>query len=216
MTAGPVDREARERLLDELCVLYPSYHELDMFLDRQLDRPLASLAALDALPRVVFSVIRAAQARGWVGDLITAAAADSPHSAVLQKLVAELPPEPVVARDLEIVVVAPPRWEPLAAAVRADDRVRAVGWFSSADALRGGLGGAHAVVVSSEILCEGERPLLGPVPVVLLETGFASSTGRTLAHALSERVTQIVVAGDPAGTARRIVDHLAAVVGASR
>ncbi len=208
---GALDRATRERLVDELCELYPSYVEFDMFLDRRLGRRLADLAAPDALPRVVFAVIRAAQARGWIDELVAGATADSPHSAVLRRLAG--PPEPVGARDLEVVVVAPPRWEPLAAAVQADPRVRSVGWSTSVDALRSGLGAADALVVSSEILCGPRRPLLGAVPVVLLETGHPPAPGRTLGHSLAERVTLIVVAGDANGTARRIVDHLEAVAG---
>ena len=210
MTA--LDRAARDLLIDELCLLYPSYDELRIVLDLKLGRALANLSDRDALVQVVFRVVKAAEASGWIDDLVTAAAADSPHSTVLRQLADALPPEPVPARDLEVVVVAPPHWETLAAAVQADDRVRAVGGCTSAEALRGGLGAADALVVSSEILCAGERPLLGSVPVVLLETGRALSPGRTLAHALAERVTQIVVAGEPRDTARRIVDHLAAVV----
>jgi hypothetical protein len=214
---------ARDRLVDELCRLYPTYEDLEMFLSLRLDRSLAHLAARGPLLQVAFAVVRTAEDRGWIRGLVTAAAIHSPHSEFLRALAAAKPPgttanvrDEADARVLDLVLLAAGRWKPLAAAIGTDPRVRECRYLGSADVLRGAPGRADALVVSNEVAWAGRQPPeFGTVPVVLLATGPDPSSweARTLAYALAAQVTQIVVAGPLEETARRIVDHLVTVVG---
>jgi Effector-associated domain 1 len=208
----------RRRLADGLGEHYPSYDLLELFLIDHVGRELARITAPDALPLVVHRVLVAARAGGWLADLVEAAADDSPHSAAFRDVRAALrtavPPAVAVlaVTDLDVVVVGPSRLHALAEALRADDRVGRVGCLPSVEAARSCLDAADALVVSTEAPApDGPLPAARLLPVVLVETP-APGSGRPVAASLAGPVTQIVVAGEPEETARRIVDHLVAVV----
>jgi hypothetical protein len=208
-----LDRNIRRRLADGLAEHYPSYVALEMFLIDHVGRELAMITPPEALPLVVHRVLAAAQAGGWLAELVEAAADDSPHSAAFRdvrvKLRAAVPP---AVADLDVVVVGPSRLHALAEALRADDRVGRVGCLPSVEAARSCLDAADALVVSTEGPAPGgPLPAARLLPVVLVETP-APGSGRPVAASLAGSVTQIVVAAEPEETARRIVDHLVAVV----
>ena len=198
-----LDMRMRRRFAGELVERYPGYDELAIFLEGNVDRVLATISAPDALPLVVHRVLRAARAGGWLAELVEAAADDTAHSTVFQEVRASLrAAAPPSATELDLVVVLPTRWHALAEAVRADPRVGRVGRVPTAE--------ADALVVGTDLTWSGGA---ATVPVVLVEPpGPDPGTGSRVAPDLAAAVTQIVVAGEPRETARRIVDHLAAVV----
>jgi Effector-associated domain 1 len=74
---------------------YLDYGQFEMFLNLELNRELAELAAPGDLGVVVFSAVRKAESQGWIGDLVSAAAKDAPWRAELQRLATEIAPESV-------------------------------------------------------------------------------------------------------------------------
>lgn len=203
-----LDRHLYGRLIDGLVARYPSYAELALFLQVAVGRSLPLISAPDALRLVAHQVIVAARAQGWLAELVTAAADDAPHIPELQEVRAALrEPAPAAAPALRVALLLPSRLDGLAAAISADHRVAAAA-----------PGGAHALVVGTDVISPGAGLDADPsVPVALVHDPSAgAAAGVPLARSLAASVTQIVVAGEPRDTARRVVDHLAAVVGARR
>jgi hypothetical protein len=88
--------ELWSQLVDALRRRYTGYDELDLFLQLELGRPLADLAAPGPLGVVVLHAVRAAEAQGWLTELVEAAVADSPGNAQLAAVAAAitaLPPD---------------------------------------------------------------------------------------------------------------------------
>ena len=203
-----LDRHLYGRLLDGLVARYPGYDELALFLERQLGRALAVISAPDALPHVARRVVSAARAQGWLAELVTAAADESPHIAELQEVRAAfpIPPPAAPAPALRLALLLPPRLGDLAEAVRADRRVAVTG-----------AAGADALVVGTDVTAPPGFGVPSAPPVALVHhPAAAPATGVPLASSLAASVVQIVVAGEPRDTARRVVDHLSAVVGVRR
>lgn len=201
-----LDRHLYGRLIDGLVARYPSYDDLALFLATRVGHELAMISAPGALPHVARRVVSAARSQGWLGELVAVAADESPHIAALQEVWAGLR-EPVPAPALRVALLLPPRLDGLAAAIGADHRVAAAA-----------PGGAHALVVGTDVLSSGaglDADLSLPVALVH-DPSAVPAAGVPLARSLAATVTQIVVAGEPRDTARRVVDHLAAVVGARR
>lgn len=203
-----LDRHLYGRLIDGLVARYPSYDALALFLETWVGHELAMISAPDALPYVARRVVSAARSQGWLGELVAVAADESPHIAALQEVRAAMrEPAPAAASAVRVALLLPPRLDGLAAAIGADHRVTAAAPRR-----------AHALVVGTDVLSPGAG--LGAdlsLPVALVHDPSAvPAAGVPLARSLAASVTQIVVAGEPRDTARRVVDHLAAVVGARR
>jgi hypothetical protein len=69
---------------DVLKQLYASYEELEAFLMRVTTTPLADISARDALEVVRWRIIRAAQNKGWMEDLLNELRADAKGNALAQ------------------------------------------------------------------------------------------------------------------------------------
>lgn len=81
----------QKKLLDQaLRSAFPTYGDLELLFAYELDdRNLADISAPDAMPQVVYRVIRRSEAEGWTAKLVTAAAVRNPGNPRLQQLVAD-------------------------------------------------------------------------------------------------------------------------------
>src|SRR4051794_8625659 len=73
----------RQQLHAALQSAYPDMDRLALMLSIRCDRRLADISAPGPLPIVVLHVIEAAQAEGWLGELIAGARESNPGNANL-------------------------------------------------------------------------------------------------------------------------------------
>lgn len=65
---------------------YPDYPSLELFLDEELDRKLASKVSPAGMELVVHKLIQWSESKGWTAELVTAALLDSPDNPELRAL----------------------------------------------------------------------------------------------------------------------------------
>ena len=80
------------RMLREgLQAAFLDFNTLSMFLAEQVERQIANYASpFDPLPTVIFRLIQAAQAEGWLGDLVVAAHSTRPRQHKIASVATEL------------------------------------------------------------------------------------------------------------------------------
>lgn len=86
-----LDKDQFLALLTALKVAFPSYDELQLMLRAHVGKRLADITPADKISFVVLDVIEAAEAQGWLGDLIAGARAAAPGSTELQEAVRKIP-----------------------------------------------------------------------------------------------------------------------------
>jgi hypothetical protein len=85
---SPLTGQQKKLLIRALVTAYPSYDELDMLLDLELDKSLAEISPLTRLDVVAHRLVREADAHNWVPDLVTAAELRNPGNEQLRSLIA--------------------------------------------------------------------------------------------------------------------------------
>ena len=86
-----LDKDQFLALLTALTQAFPSYEELQLMLRAHVGKRLAEITPADKLSFVVLDVIQAAEANGWLRDLIAGARAAAPGSAVLEEAARKIP-----------------------------------------------------------------------------------------------------------------------------
>jgi hypothetical protein len=83
---GPVlSFEDQERLAKALAHAYPSWEELEVLLAWGVKKKLEEITNRSSITYVVFKVIEDADAKGWIGDLVSAAKSRAPNNPLLQQ-----------------------------------------------------------------------------------------------------------------------------------
>lgn len=82
--------QQRRQLNDALIRAFPKKSSLEQMLSFELDKNLAVIAGGDALGAIVFRLIEAAEAEGWVEELIIAARKENPGNITLKCIAEEL------------------------------------------------------------------------------------------------------------------------------
>jgi hypothetical protein len=86
-----LDRQLQIRLRDALYFAFQSEAAFDQQLLASMNKTLQGLSSrADAYPQRILSVIEAADAAGWIGDLLAAAAACRPADTVLERVRSEI------------------------------------------------------------------------------------------------------------------------------
>lgn len=78
--------QQRKGLQDALVSAFPTRVSLEQMMSFELDKNLAAIAGGDNLQEIVFRLIQAAQAEGWVEDLVRAACKVNPRNSQLMIL----------------------------------------------------------------------------------------------------------------------------------
>jgi hypothetical protein len=86
-----LDKDQFLALLTALNQAFPNYDELQLMLRAHVGKRLTDITPADKLSFVVLDVIQAAEAQGWLGDLIAGARAAAPGSVVLQEAAQKIP-----------------------------------------------------------------------------------------------------------------------------
>ena len=102
--------EQRSALDRELRASYTGFYDLARLLKHSLGRSLKNIANESGMDEVVYKVIEDAEAKGWVSELVVAAAKDRPSNDDLAALAAEL--GGVVAAPLPLPPPSPPQPQP--------------------------------------------------------------------------------------------------------
>ena len=81
----------RKQLFDALLVAFPGWNALREMVDLQLDQNLETIsAAANNIQTVVLDLIRWAQARGYLGELVSGALAHNPDNPQLKAFAAAM------------------------------------------------------------------------------------------------------------------------------
>jgi Effector-associated domain 1/CHAT domain len=84
----------RKKLQDALINAFPNMSSLEQMLSYELDKNLRVIAGEGSLQEIVFKLIQAANAQGWLQDLIRAACNENPENQQLKDIAQELLPNP--------------------------------------------------------------------------------------------------------------------------